>query len=166
VYSILTPVPTTPISTKVTTHVHVLHFLGTLLLSVLAQGPSALYDICTKLAGCIQLLRLLATSLYSIFYGFHITWQAGQPAIAGLLLLASEGKVRCCSATIELNILIVTKPCTECCLQSQLRASNAGSLQTPMQPYASHRCCSFQAWCKLLSNRCIICNLSSLSRTA
>ena len=116
-----------------------------------------------SLLTCIQLLRLLATTLYSILYGIHITLQAAHSAIAGLLMLALEGKVRCRSATFELDMLIVTKPSIERCLQSQLRTSNAGSLQTPMQPYASHRCCSLQAWCNLLSNRCSICNLNNLN---
>ncbi len=116
-----------------------------------------------SLLTCIQLLQLLATTLYSILYGIHITLQAAQSAIAGLLMLASKSKVRCRSATFELDMLIVTKPSIERCLQSQLRTSNAGSLQTPMQPYASHRCCSLQAWCKLLSNRCSICNLNNLN---
>ena len=77
------------------------------------------FMICApSLLACIQGPRLLATSLYSITYGFHITLQAAQPAIAGLLMLASEGKVRCCSITVELNILIITKPCTAVCRAS------------------------------------------------
>ncbi len=142
----------------------VLHFLVQPFSLILWHKSLQRFMVCPpSLLACIQLLQLLATSLYSILYGIHITLQAAHSAIAGLLMLASEGKVRCRSATFELDMLIVTKPSIERCLQSQLRSSNAGSLQTPMQPYASHRCCSLQAWCNLLSNRCSICNLNNLN---
>lgn len=135
-------------------------YFATLLLIFWHESLHCFMLCAPSLLACIPFLRLLATSLCSILYGINITLQAAQSAFFWSAYVGFICKVCCCSATLELDMLIVTEPCTECCLQSQLRTSNAGSLQIMMQPYASHRCCSLQAWCKLLSNRCIICNLS------